>query len=77
MLSNTGKRLGITEEAIMTVTVTSKGQVTVPKKVRYRLGIARWILKSLKTVEPSCERLVSALSNRAALSGCEARPPAG
>jgi AbrB family looped-hinge helix DNA binding protein len=39
MLSNTGKRLGITEEAIMTVTVTSKGQVTVPKQVRDRLGI--------------------------------------
>jgi antitoxin PrlF len=39
MLSNTGNRLGITEEAIMTVTVTSKGQVTVPKQVRDRLGI--------------------------------------
>ena len=39
VLSNTGKRLGITEEAIMTVTVTSKGQVTVPKQVRDRLGI--------------------------------------
>jgi antitoxin PrlF len=39
MLSNTSKRLGITEEAIMTVTVTSKGQVTVPKPVRDRLGI--------------------------------------
>jgi antitoxin PrlF len=39
MLSNTSNRSGITEEAIITVTVTSKGQVTVPKQVRDRLGI--------------------------------------
>jgi hypothetical protein len=39
-LSNTSNRLGITEEATMTVTVTSKGQVTVPKQVRDRLGIS-------------------------------------
>jgi antitoxin PrlF len=39
MLSNTGNRLGITEEVLMAVTVTSKGQVTVPKQVRDRLGI--------------------------------------
>src|SRR4249920_1570974 len=38
-LSNTSGHLGITEEAPMTVTVTSKGQVTVPKQVRDRLGI--------------------------------------
>ena len=39
MLSNTINPPGITEEAIVTVTVTSKGQVTVPKQVRDRLGI--------------------------------------
>src|SRR5437868_15311223 len=39
MLSNTSERLYITEKAIMTVTVTSKGQVTFPKQVRDRLGI--------------------------------------
>jgi antitoxin PrlF len=39
MLSNTSYRLGITEEVLMAVTVTSKGQVTVPKQVRDRLGI--------------------------------------
>jgi antitoxin PrlF len=38
-LSNTSNRLGVTEEATITVTVTSKGQVTVPKQVRDRLGI--------------------------------------
>ena len=39
MLSNTSNRLGITAEELMAVTVTSKGQVTVPKQVRDRLGI--------------------------------------
>jgi antitoxin PrlF len=39
MLSNTSNRLGITVEELMAVTVTSKGQVTVPKQVRDRLGI--------------------------------------
>ena len=39
VLSNTSNWQGITEEAIMTVTVTSKGQVTIPKQVRDRLGI--------------------------------------
>jgi antitoxin PrlF len=39
MPSNTSGCLGITEEAPMSVTVTSKGQVTVPKKVRDRLSI--------------------------------------
>jgi len=56
----------------MTVTVTSKGQVTVPKQVRDRLGI-----KPGSKVEPFYVGWVNALSNRAALSGCEARPPAG
>jgi antitoxin PrlF len=38
MLRNISNRLGITEEPII-VTVTSKGQVTVTKQVRDRLGI--------------------------------------
>jgi antitoxin PrlF len=38
MLGNTGWRAGVTEIA-MTVTVTRKGQVTIPKPVRDRLGI--------------------------------------
>jgi antitoxin PrlF len=64
----------------MTVTVTSKGQVTVPKQVRGRLGIkpgSKVDFEVAKTVEPFCARWVNALSNRAALSESEARPPAG
>jgi len=62
----------------MTVTVTSKGQVTVPKQVRDRLGIKPGSKVDFEVADgPFCIGLVSALSNRAALSGCEARRPAG
>ena len=67
----------------MTVRVTTKGQVTIPKHVRDRLGIARalkWNLKWRRTAAPISVVLAHRKQDRVGSLACaglrpEASPP--